>query len=132
MRALIQGVDFVVPQDPQSFLRRVGRLLWHGSSSPQPLATSSRRVAQGIPPTFRLIAPRVVPQQRNDDALGRALDTLSASGVTELSSLIAATAATRLGLTPRFAHLDSTSLHVDGRSNSDEEPEEHVMHITRG
>ena len=27
---------------------------------------------------------------------------------------------------------DSTSFHVDGRYNSDEEPEEHVIHITRG
>jgi transposase len=83
-------------------------------------------------PTFRLISPRVTPTQLNDDALGRALDTLYDSGVTELYSLIAATAAQRLGLAPRFAHLDSTSFHVDGRYNSHEEPEEHVIHITRG
>jgi transposase len=31
-----------------------------------------------------------------------------------------------------FAHLDSTSLHVDGRYNSDAEPKEHVIHLTRG
>jgi transposase len=37
-----------------------------------------------------------------------------------------------LGLVPTFTHLDSTSFHVDGRYNSDEEPEEHVIHITRG
>jgi transposase len=83
-------------------------------------------------PTYRLISPRVTPDQLNDDALGRALDTLYASGVTELYSLLAATAAERLGLTPRFAHLDSTSFHVDGRYNRDEEPEEQVIHITRG
>ena len=83
-------------------------------------------------PTSRLIAPRVVPAQLNDDALGRALDTLYDYGVTELSSLIAATAAKRLGLAPTFAHLDSTSFHVDGRSNSEKEPEAEVMHITRG
>ena len=83
-------------------------------------------------PTSRLIAPRVAPAQLNDDALGRALDTLYAYGVTELYSLIAATAATRLGLTPSFAHLDSTSFHVDGRYNSDEEPEDKVVHSTRG
>lgn len=83
-------------------------------------------------PTSRLIAPRVTPAQLNDDALGRALDTLYASGVTELYSLIAATAAERLGLAPRFAHLDSTSFHVDGRYNSAEEPDAHVIHITRG
>src|SRR5688572_22652396 len=68
----------------------------------------------------------------NDDALGRALDTLYAYGVTELYSLIAATAASRLGLAPTFVHLDTTSFHVDGRYNSDEEPSEHVVHITKG
>ena len=52
--------------------------------------------------------------------------------VTALSSRMAAPAAMRLGLAPRFAHLDSTSFHVDGRYNSAEEPAEHVMHITRG
>jgi transposase len=83
-------------------------------------------------PTSRLISLRVTPEQLNDDALGRALETLYAAGVTELYSLIAATAAQRLGLAPRFAHLDSTSFHVDGRYNSDEEPDEHVIHITRG
>ena len=83
-------------------------------------------------PTSRLISRRVTPQQLNDDALGRALDTLYAAGVTELYSLLAATAAKRLGLAPRFAHLDSTSFQVDGRYNSDAEPVEHIIHITRG
>jgi transposase len=83
-------------------------------------------------PTSRLISPRVAPAQLNDDALGRALDTLYAAGVTELYSLIATTAAQRLGLAPTFAHLDSTSFHVDGRYNSAEEPEAQVIHITRG
>jgi transposase len=83
-------------------------------------------------PTYRLISPRVAPEQLNDDALGRALDTLYDYGVTELYSLIATTAAKRLGLAPRFAHLDSTSFHVDGRYNSEEEPEAEVIHITRG
>jgi len=59
-------------------------------------------------PTSRLIAPRVAPAQRNDDALGRALETRYASGVTALSSLRAATAAQRLGRCPRSAHRDST------------------------
>ena len=83
-------------------------------------------------PTQRLIAPGITAQHLNDDTLGRALDTLYAFGVTALYSLIAATAAERLGLTPHFAHLDSTSFHVDGRYNSDEEPEAQVVHITRG
>jgi transposase len=83
-------------------------------------------------PTSRLMSPRIVPAQRNDDALGRALETLDTYGVTELYRLMAATAAERLGLAPRLAHLDRTSLHVDGRYNSDEEPEDKVVPITRG
>jgi len=52
--------------------------------------------------------------------------------VTALDSLTAATAAERLGLTPRFAQLDRTSVQVEGRDHRDEAPEEQVMHITRG
>jgi transposase len=83
-------------------------------------------------PTYRLMSPRIAPAQLNDDALGRALETLYTYGVTELYRLMAATAAERLGLAPRCAHLDRTSFHVDGRYNSDEAPEEQVVHITRG
>jgi transposase len=83
-------------------------------------------------PTSRLISPRVAPEQLNDDALGRTLDTLYAYGVTELYSLIAVSAAKRLGLRPTSTHLDTTSFHVDGRYNSDEEPEAQVVHITKG
>jgi transposase len=83
-------------------------------------------------PTYRLISPRVTPERLNDDALGRALETLYAYGVTELYSLIAATAAKRLGLCPASVHLDTTSFHVDGHYNSAEEPEEQVVHITKG
>jgi transposase len=84
-------------------------------------------------PTSRLLAPCLIEAKHlNDDTLGRALETLDDYGVTALYSLIAATAAGRLGLTPRFAHLDSTSFHVDGRYNSDNAPDEQVVHITRG
>ena len=83
-------------------------------------------------PTYRLISPRGAPEQLNDDALGRAWDTLYDSEVTALYSLLATTAAKRLGLAPRCAHLDSTSVQVAGRYNSAEEPEAEVMHITRG
>jgi transposase len=84
-------------------------------------------------PTSRLLAPMLIEAKHlNDDALGRALDTLYAYGVTELYSLIAATAAERLGLAPQFVHLDSTSFHVDGRYNSDDAPDDQVVHITRG
>jgi transposase len=83
-------------------------------------------------PTHRLIAPGIEATHLNDDTLGRALDTLYDYGVTALYSLIATTAAQRLSLTPTFVHLDSTSFHVDGHYNSAEEPDAHVIHITRG
>jgi transposase len=83
-------------------------------------------------PLSRLIAPGIQASHLNDDTLGRALDTLYDFGVTALYSLIAATAATRLGLTPTFSHLDTTSFHVDGRYNSDQAPDEQVVHITHG
>jgi transposase len=83
-------------------------------------------------PTSRLLAPGIDAQHLNDDTLGRSLDTLYDYGVTALYSLVATSAAQRLGLTPTFAHLDSTSFHVDGRYNSAEEPDTHVIHITRG
>jgi transposase len=83
-------------------------------------------------PIARLIAPGIQASHLNDDTLGRALDTLSEAGLTALYSLIAATAATRLGLTPTFAHLDTTSFHVDGRYNSHEAPDEQVVHIIHG
>jgi transposase len=71
-------------------------------------------------PTQRLITPGIDSQHLHDDTLGRALDLLYDYGVTELYSFIATTAAQRLGLAPTFAHLDSTSFHVDGRYNSAE------------
>lgn len=83
-------------------------------------------------PTQRLIAPGVDAQHLHDDPLGRTLDMRYDYGVTALDSLIAATAAQRLGLAPTFAHLDSTSFHVDGRDNSAAEPDAEVIHITRG
>ena len=56
-------------------------------------------------PLPRLIAPGIEASHLNDDSLGRALDTLYETGLTDLYSLIAATAAQRLGLAPHFAHL---------------------------
>ena len=48
-------------------------------------------------PLARLMAPGMQASHLNDDTLGRALDTLYEAGLTALYSLIAATAATRLG-----------------------------------
>ena len=83
-------------------------------------------------PTSRLMAPRVAPDQRTDEARGRALATLSADGVTDRYRLLAATAAERLGLTPRVAPRERTRVPVDGRDNRAAAPAEPVMPRTRG
>lgn len=85
-------------------------------------------------PTERLMGRGILPEHLNDDVLGRALDSLYDYGVTELYSVVALEAAKRLGLTSRFAHLDSSSFHVDGKYNSDEPPGEGggAIHITKG
>jgi len=83
-------------------------------------------------PLARLIAPGLRASPLPDDPLGRALATLYDLGVTALSSLIAATAATRLRLTPTVSHLDTTSFHVDGRSNRAQAPDEQGVPSTQG
>jgi transposase len=83
-------------------------------------------------PTKRLVGPGITAAHLNDDVLGRALDALYSTGVTSLYSLIATEAATRLGVLAQYAHLDTTSFHVDGRYNSAEEPDATVIHITQG
>jgi transposase len=45
---------------------------------------------------------------------------------------VAAQSCLRLGLKPQFAHLDSTSFHVDGRYNAAHPPEAGVIWITKG
>ena len=45
---------------------------------------------------------------------------------------MAAPTVKQLGLWSRFGHLDSTGFHTDGRHNSDNEPDEGVIHITKG
>jgi hypothetical protein len=70
--------------------------------------------------------------QLHDDALSRAFETLDDDGVTALYRRMAATAAERLGLTPRVAPLERTSCPGDGRYHSDTAPDAHVVHITRG
>jgi hypothetical protein len=74
-------------------------------------------------PISRLLAPVLLEAHHlHDAALGRALETLSADDVTALDRLMAATAAERLGRAPRVAHLDRTSVPVDGHDHSGEEP----------
>jgi transposase len=97
-------------------------------------------------PTERLVGAGISPEHLNDDALGKALDTLHAFGLTELYRQIARQAAERLGLlratsgAAAMLHLDTTSFHVDGRYNSEcDDFDDHdfdenagVIHVSKG
>jgi len=83
-------------------------------------------------PVERLIGEGIEAAHLNDDVLGRALDALYAYGPDQLYPQLAAPAVKQLGLSCRFAHLDSTSFHTDGQYNSADEAPEDVIHITRG
>jgi hypothetical protein len=83
-------------------------------------------------PVERLLGAGITADQLNDDTLGRTLDAIYAANPTEVYAAVAANSCAILGLTPTFAHLDSTSFHVDGRYNADTPPEEGVIWITKG
>jgi transposase len=83
-------------------------------------------------PLDRLLGPGIQAEHLNDDVLGRHLDALYEYGVNQLYPLLAIQAVQRLGLGCRFGHLDTTSFHADGQYNSETEPDEGVVQITRG
>jgi len=81
-------------------------------------------------PVEHLIGKGIHAEHLNDDTLGRALDALYDYGVCALYPQLAAKAVKKLGLSCHFGHMDSTSFHVDGDYDNDEE--EKVVQITRG
>lgn len=83
-------------------------------------------------PVERLLGQGITAEQLNDDALGRALDSIFDYGVESLYSQVAASAMNRLGLLCPEGHLDSTSFHTDGKYNSEAESTEGVIQITKG
>jgi transposase len=74
----------------------------------------------------------IKPEYLNKETLSRSLDAIYEYGVSELYEKIACRAVGILGLSCSVVHLDSTSFHVDGVYNSQEEKEEGVVHITKG
>ncbi len=83
-------------------------------------------------PVERLIAPDIHAEQLNDTNLGRAMDDIFKHGASELFAQISMKAVGILGLECRIAHADTTSFHTDGVYNSNDEPEDGVVHITKG
>jgi transposase len=132
---ITEVIDPATPQDPAMRLVTAGHAVKARGLNGLGFVNQPRAlVPHFLPPTprARLLAPALQASQRHDATLGRALETLSASGGTALYRLMAAPAATRLGLAPPCPPLESTSFHVDGRSHSEQEPEAEVLPITRG
>lgn len=130
-------VDKLVPQDLEQRKISVGQglkaMVLNGLGFANRRLYLTTRFFQNKP-TGRLLGEGIEPEHLNDDALGKALDDLYAYGVSELYMKIAAQAAARLGISPKVAHMDTTSFHVDGEYNSDEPPAEdsNLIHITQG
>jgi transposase len=84
-------------------------------------------------PVERLIGEGVRAEHLNDTTIGRAMDTIFEQGTSEIFAQISMKTVRTLGLDCKIGHVDTTSFHTDGVYNShDEEPEEGVIHITKG
>ncbi len=130
-----EAIDRLIPQDREKRVVSVGQavkaLVLDG------LGFVNQRLYR-VPHFFQdklteqLVGAGIRPEHLNDDVTGRALERLYEHGVTTVYARLASQAVRRLGLTPRFGHLDTTSFHVDGQYNSDTPPAAGVIHLTRG
>jgi hypothetical protein len=77
-------------------------------------------------PVDLLIRPELTADDFNDDTLGRCLDDLYASGVTEVFASVATKALSVYGIEHQFVHLDSSSFHLHGQYDTDAPGEEMV------
>jgi transposase len=82
-------------------------------------------------PVERLIGEGIRASHINDDALGRCLDQLYETGVSELYQGISERVVQHLGLPCEGINLDSTSIHVDGRYER-EDTDENAVRLVRG
>jgi len=82
-------------------------------------------------PVERLIGEGLKPEYINDDALGRCLDQLYETGVSELYQGLSERVVTHLGLPCEGINLDSTSMHVDGQY-TDDGSETNAIKLVRG
>ena len=71
--------------------------------------------------TEHLIGTGIRPQHLNDDKLGRVLDKLFETDLSEVFVGVAMKAARRFGISPSSVHLDATSLHLHGEYAEDDQ-----------
>lgn len=84
-------------------------------------------------PTEVLIGEGITEQDLNENALGTALDALYKAGLTELFYTIASSALKQFNIKHNFVHLDTTSISLHGKYNSeDPDDDTRVIKITKG
>ena len=82
-------------------------------------------------PVGLLIRDGLNPEDFNDDSIGRALDFLYESGLTEMFAHVSTNALNQFGIEHRFLHLDTSSFSLNGRYNDDSD-DPNVIRITQG
>ena len=131
----VEIIDSVIVQDHEQRVVSVGRavkaMILNGLGFSHRALYSTPHFFENKP-VARLLGTGIEARHLNDDTLGKALDRLYAYGVEDLYGLIAAVSVRKPHLYCRFGHLDSTSLHVDGTYNSERNPPDGVIQITRG
>ena len=81
-------------------------------------------------PVERLIGKGIKAEYINDDALGRCLDKLYETGVSDIYQTLSASVVEHLGLPCEGINLDSTSIHVDGNYAHDDDSK--AVKLVRG
>ncbi|MEB3312278.1 MAG: IS1634 family transposase, partial [Snowella sp.] len=80
-----------------------------------------------------LLGEGIKAEYLNDDRLGKSLDELYESGLSEIFVAISLQAVNRFGVKQETGHLDSTSFHVEGEyEETEENPEPGRIEITYG
>ncbi|MEH1870744.1 MAG: IS1634 family transposase [Nostoc sp.] len=65
-----------------------------------------------------LLGSRIKAEDLNDDKIGRVMDKLYKYGLTKLFLTIALEVVKKYGVSTKYSHLDSTSLHLHGKYNN--------------
>ena len=78
-----------------------------------------------------LLGKGINAEDLNDDKLGRVMDKLYKYGLTKLFLIIALEVVKKYGISTKYSHLDSTSLHLHGEYNNRLDNQEKELEIIR-
>ncbi len=132
---LVDLIDQLIPQDEEKPIVSLGQavkaMILNGLGFANRALYLTPWFFSGKP-VKRLIGEGIEAEHLNDDRLGRALDAIYEYNPNLLYSQLAVTVVNYLGLGCQFGHMDSTGFHTDGKYNSNQVPEEGVVHLTKG